>query len=198
MVATNLPGLGTNTSQVAVAAVGGSTYHFAVDGFNGSTGSVVLNLSLSASGISLSQPVRAGDGFFHFAIISPPGLVLRVDATTNLVAWTAIATVTNVTGSMDFADTNSPNFSLRYYRVVLPGLVVPPLMLTNSGRLVDGQFRFNVIGPTGQVIRLQAATDMATSNWTTIITITNTSGTSVFTDSAATNFTRRFYRAVSP
>ena len=38
VIASHLAGPGTNTSQVTFAIVGGTTYQFAVDGFNGATG----------------------------------------------------------------------------------------------------------------------------------------------------------------
>lgn len=198
VIATNLAGIGTNTSQVTFSAVIGTTYHFAVDGYNGASGNVVLNLSQPAGNISLSQPVRGSDGFFRFTILSAPGLILRVDATTNLVTWTTLSTVTNVTGMMVFTDTNSPNFALRFYRVVLPGLSDTSLRLVDAVRLPDGQFRFTVIGPAGQIARVEATTNPALTNWTTLGSITNVSGTNLYTDSGATNFTKRFYRAVSP
>jgi len=198
IIATNLAGVGTNTSRITFVAVSGTTYHFAVDGFNGTNGNVVLNLSLPNANISLSQPVKAIDGFFHFTITSSPGLVLRVEATTNLTTWTPIATVTNTTGIWDFADTNSPSFKQRFYRVVLPATTTQPLLLSNALRLVDGQFQFNVVGPVSQVVRIEATTNQAFTGWSTLATITNTSGTNLFTDSAAPTLSRRFYRAVAP
>lgn len=198
IVATNLAGSGTNTSQISFAAISGTTYHFAVDGFNGTNGTAVVNVSLPNANISLSQPFKAGDGFFHFTISSSPGLVLRVDATTNLTTWTPIATVTNTTGTLDFADTNSPSFQHRFYRVVLPTASTQPVSLSNALRLFDGQFRFNVVGTANQVVRIEATTNQAFTGWSTLATITNTTGTNLFTDSAAPTFARRFYRAVVP
>lgn len=198
IVATNLAGVGTNTSQISFAAVAGTTYHFAVDGFNGTNGNVVLNLSLPNASIALSQPFKAGDGLFHFLITSAPGAVLRVDATTNLTTWTTIATVTNVTGTLDFADPNSPSFKQRFYRVVLPTATPQSLVLANSLRLTNGQFQFNVIGPVSQVLRIEATTNQAFTGWSTLATLTNTSGTNLFTDTTAPAYPRRFYRAVSP
>lgn len=199
VVATNLAGVGTNTSQITFAAVSGTTYHFAVDGFNGTNGTVVVNVSLPNANISLGQPYQAGDGFFHFTITSSPGLVLRVEATTNLTTWTLIGTVTNATGTMDFADTNSPSFKQRFYRVVLPSASpTQPLLLSNALRLSDGQFRFNVVGAVNQVVRIEATTNQAFTGWSTLATITNTTGTNSFTDATAPSVSRRFYRAVSP
>jgi hypothetical protein len=196
MVATNLAGVGTNTSQVTFSAVSNITYQIAVDGFNGAAGSVTLNLLMPGSILSLSNPVRAGDGFFHFTITGPAGQVLRIDATTDFLSWTPLATVTNVTGTMEFVDTTSTSFSHRFYRVVVPGLTVQLLMLADPLRSVDGQFHFTVQGPIGQVLRVQAGNDL--TNWITLATLTNTSGTIPYTDSSATGFSRRFYRAIAP
>ena len=197
MVATNLPGVGTNTSQVSFNANAGTTYQIAVDGFNGTNGSVTIHLAMPNGNIILSSPVRGGDGLFHFTITSPAGIVLRIDASTDLVAWTSIATVTNVTGTMDFGDPDSPNFARRYYRVSLAAPTVQPLVLAQVTRLPDGQFRFAVIGPTGQIVRVQAASNIG-DPWTTLTTLTNVSGSTVFTDSTAPNFQQRLYRAISP
>ncbi len=120
LIAMNLAGVGTNTSQVAFPAVSGTTYHFAMDGFNGATGSVVLNLSLLTTDIFFGQPVRTEDGFFHVTITSAPGLILRVDATTNLTTWSAIATITNLTGTSQFTDPTAPDYDRRFYRAILP------------------------------------------------------------------------------
>jgi hypothetical protein len=195
-VASNLAGPGTNTSQVTFSVVAGTIYQIAVDGFNGASGNVVLNIVMPGSILSLSNPFRAGDGFFHFTITGPAGQVLRIDATMDFISWTPIATVTNVTGTMEFIDTTSPGFGRRFYRAVVSGPTVQSLMLTDPMRSTDGQFHFTVIGATGQVLRVQAASDV--TNWTTLATLTNVSGTTPYTDTAATNFSRRLYRAVAP
>jgi hypothetical protein len=103
---------------VSFAALGGTTYQVAVDGFNGASGTVVVNFSMPGTAIVLSNPVHAGDGFFHFTISSATGGVLRVEATTNFVSWSAIATVTNVSGLFDYLDTNSTSFDRRFYRAL--------------------------------------------------------------------------------
>jgi hypothetical protein len=200
IVATNLAGVGTNTSQISFAAVSGTTYHFAVDGFNGTNGNVVLNLSQPNANISLSQPVKALDGFFHFTITSSPGLVLRVDATTNLTTWTPIATVTNTTGTLDFADTNSPSFKLRFYRVVLPtDRCTQPLLLANAraiaGRAVPLQCRRPAQPGGPHRIRHQPGLSRAGARWRRSPT---PPAPTCSPTAAAPNFRRRFYRAVSP
>jgi hypothetical protein len=119
-VATNLAAVGTNTAVVNFAAAGGTAYHIAVDGYNGAAGTAVLHLSLATQTVQLGQPHWAEDGLFHFTISSMAGLQLQVEASTNLVSWAPIATVTNVTGLLDFADPVAPTHRTRYYRTVIP------------------------------------------------------------------------------
>jgi hypothetical protein len=49
-----------------------------------------------------------------------PGDVYRVLASTNLFDWQTIATVPNLTGSVQFIDTGVSNFNRRFYRTVMP------------------------------------------------------------------------------
>jgi hypothetical protein len=177
--------------------VAGTTYQIAVDGFGGLVGSVTLSLS-QAGGLVLSNPVRLGDGLFHFTISSAPGAVLTVHASTNLINWTQIAVVTNVTGTMDFADPASASLPRRYYRVSLGGTSQQSMTLAGAARQPDGNLRFTVNGGAGQVFRVLANTNPASASWTTLATLTNASGSLQYTDTTATNFPRRFYRTVSP
>src|SRR5439155_18961049 len=103
-LASNLAGAGTNTSQVSFTATSGATYQIAVDGYNGATGTVALSLSMPGVVFS-SNASRQSDGMFSFIINSLAGQVLRVDATTNFITWIPLATITNVTGTFLFTDT---------------------------------------------------------------------------------------------
>jgi len=57
-------------------------------------------------------------------------------------------------------------------------------------------FAFNVIADPGENGRVEASTDLVT--WTTLTNFASATGTNQFTDLAAPNFERRFYRAVTP
>jgi hypothetical protein len=118
-VTNNLAGVGTNTSQVSFAALGGTTYQIAVDGFNGASGNVTLNLSMPGV-IIMSNPAQQSDRSFHFTLLGAPNQVLRIDATTNFLVWVPIINLTNVTGTIDVVDLQSTNFPLRFYRAVAP------------------------------------------------------------------------------
>jgi len=71
---------------------------------------------------------------------------------------------------------------------------------TRPALFVDGSgpafFGLHVIGSAGQVITLEASTDLAT--WSPLATNTISVGPLHFIDSDSTNFAHRFYRARSP
>jgi hypothetical protein len=119
IVATNLPGAGTNTSVVTFSAIPGTVYQIAVDGFNGASGNVVVSVSLPGA-IILQNPAVT-NGFFQFTVISGLGQPLRVDASTNLQLWVPLTTFTNVSGSFNVIDPGSTGFPRRFYR----GVVIP-------------------------------------------------------------------------
>jgi hypothetical protein len=105
---------------VTFDAVGGVTYHFAVDGFGGAAGTAVLGLSISGSPPELGEAVRGGDGLFRFTITSEPGLVLDIDAGEQLGDWNFLRTVTNLTGTLEFVDPTPTTLPRRFYRGNIP------------------------------------------------------------------------------
>jgi len=52
---------------------------------------------------------------FGGTVVGEVGIKIAIEATTNLVDWTSIATLTNLTGSCSFID-NATNFNRRFYR----------------------------------------------------------------------------------
>jgi pimeloyl-ACP methyl ester carboxylesterase len=97
-----------------------------------------------ANGVALSGQyiyvANSGDGLriYAFGVVHPSmgitrsgggntisisgltGDVYRVLASSNLFDWQTIATVTNLTGSVQFIDTGVSNFNRRFYRTVMP------------------------------------------------------------------------------
>jgi hypothetical protein len=71
-----------------------------------------------------------------------------------------------------------------------------PILLTDPERLVNGAFNFTILGSPGQVLAVETSTNLTV--WTPIGTVTNVTGSVEFTDPAATNLERRYYRAVAP
>jgi hypothetical protein len=153
-----------------------------------------VNIAMSGV-VVLTNPLRQPDGLFHFTITGPLGQVLRIDATTNFTGWTTLATITNVTGTFEFTDTASLNFSRRYYRASDANAPVA-VYFSSPVRLPNGQFAFTINSPAGQIIQIAAGTNLV--SWSPLATFTNTTGTNQFIDANATNFARQFYRALTP
>ena len=185
-----------NTSSVTFMATAGVPYAIAVDGFGGASGNITLQVKPSVSPIILGSPVRLPNGTFQFTLTAEAGYDYQIQASTNLVNWETIATLPNPTGTIQFIDPNAANFLLRYYRATRVGSGSSPQWMLSNPNRQGVQFVFAVSGPTGQVVRIEAGTNLVT--WGTVATMTNSSGTMQYTDPAAGNFDRRFYRAVSP
>jgi len=60
--------------------------------------------------------------------------------------------------------------------------------------MAEGGFRVTLIGEYSASYEVFSSTDLV--NWTLADLLTNPYGTCQFTDLAATNFSRRFYRAL--
>lgn len=76
-----------------------------------------------------------------------------------------------------------------------------PIYLTSPAKLVNGPFQLTFTNWTGLTFSAYAATNLTVpfGNWTPLGAVTEvSSGHFQFTDSQATNFTRRFYRISSP
>jgi hypothetical protein len=142
----------------------------------------------------LSEPIGLGDGRFQFTLIAEAGHNYDIQATTNLVDWVTISTVPNPTGTITVTDNNAPLYRYRFYRAVSSGVALPSVSLANPVR-TPGQFTFTLIGGTGQVVRIDAGTNLV--NWSPLTTVTNSTGVMQVTDPAA-NVPLRVYRAVIP
>jgi hypothetical protein len=65
--------------------------------------------------------------------------------------------------------------------------------LSSPSPLPDGTFQFTLNAPLGNTYQIEGSTNL--SSWTLLETVLHTNATSVVTDSDATNFPQRFYRA---
>ena len=67
---------------------------------------------------NLAPPSLLSDGSVHFSLSAMPGLVYRLDASTNLVDWAALTNIADPSGTIQFIDLEATNFSQRFYRAV--------------------------------------------------------------------------------
>ena len=72
----------------------------------------------------------------------------------------------------------------------------PIITLEPIPALASSNPQFKISGPPGQSFRIQASTDLA--NWLTLTNMVCPDGVGQFVDLSATNFSQRFYQAVSP
>jgi hypothetical protein len=125
---------------------------------------------------------------------SSPSYLWRHDGTPVPLATNATLVLTNVqspqAGAYVTVVTNAlgaVTSAVASITVVLPPKLSPPTFSTN------GAIRLTLQGTAGHNYRLDASTNLVL--WTNLITLSNTVAPIVFTDPAASNFVRRFYRA---
>ena len=112
---TNLPGANaTNYTKANAqpADIGG--YDVVVTNFAGAITSSVANLTIAGQLILLSP--RITNGNFVFILSGNPGYNYSILGTTNLSNWFDLSTLSNITGTVPFTDTNPPRVPLRAYR----------------------------------------------------------------------------------
>jgi hypothetical protein len=102
--------------------------------------------------------------------------------------WSGNVTVTQATTNVVLkADDGAGHLALSN-----PFNIITPLQLLSPEWSGGGQFQCTVSGPPGQRLAVLASANLV--NWTTIATLTNTTGTTLFTDPTS-GLNRRFYRA---
>lgn len=118
---TNMIHVGKVTSATISSLVTGVTYYFAATSYDaaGSQGDYSNEASyVVPSTLSALQIRAAPAGQFALTASGLAGHTYQVLATTDLLAWTIIGTVTlGAEGLLNFTDTNAAAFAKRFYRV---------------------------------------------------------------------------------
>jgi internalin A len=89
--------LNTNANSPAMLDIG-------VMQGNGAYVNYIPQKTVSGASVLLLSPASLGGNQFRFTLQSLPGAVLQVQSSTNLVSWTNLALVTNVTGTVLYTD----------------------------------------------------------------------------------------------
>jgi hypothetical protein len=84
--------------------------------------------------------------------------------------------------------------------ITLDELNAVPPVITGGGPWAVGAFRLNGTGPRGSPYHMLASTNLALqmASWSVLTNATFSGGVFTFTDKQATNYSRRFYRVVTP
>jgi hypothetical protein len=109
---------GNRTSQVTFDAIRGATYYILVDGYDGETGAITLNISGPAAD---TRPVLSGVSFspgnFQFQLPGGIGQPYKIQWSSDLITWNDLHTGTLSAHLLFFQDT-SPVQARRFYRVL--------------------------------------------------------------------------------
>jgi hypothetical protein len=116
VVASNDDHNGLFSSEVTFSAVAGTSYEIAVDGFDGASGTVVLTILVESS--RLGPLVLLPNDQVQIGIEGGLGCTYTIEASSDLVNWTPIASVDNTSGTLQFTDSGTRNLQ-RFYRVLL-------------------------------------------------------------------------------
>jgi len=109
---------GNRTSRVTFDAVRGATYHILVDGYDGETGAITLNISGPAAD---TRPAVSGfvasPGSVQFQFSGGIGQPYKIQWSSDLITWHDLYTDTLSAHLLYFQDT-SPVQARRFYRVL--------------------------------------------------------------------------------
>ena len=192
---------GNGASRVNFTATAGTTYRIAVDGYNGSMGSVTLNWIYPTIPFFTLQPqsqtkyVGESVTFSSEATGSPaPTYQWRLNgsdingATSSTVSFSSVQTF--YAGNWDVVAANSfgsVTSAPAYLRVLVNEATFSAPVWTNN------QFQMTIAKASNDTYIVQANTNLSTTNW---VSITTNTAPFTFADPAATNYPTRFYRAI--
>jgi chitodextrinase len=119
----NLTVIATNVAnqsfpQLTFDALHGVEYQIALVSPRGFSDPAELALFQDAR--ELHRPTLLPGGVFKFELVTPPGRTWIVEAGTNLMQWTPIATGHCADGVLEFLDPNAPFYPHRFYRFHVP------------------------------------------------------------------------------
>lgn len=118
----DIPGaLGPSLDLGKVQAGDAAGYQVVITNSLGSVTSKVAQVSVALPMLSLNA-WRASTGGLGITLTGPSPARYQIEGSTNLDAWTPISDITNLTGTVEWFDTNSFNASQYFIRaVILPG-----------------------------------------------------------------------------
>jgi len=91
------------------------TYVVVITNLSGSTTSAPASLTIRTRPL-IGSIALLTNGNPKFTLTGTPGDQYALEYSTNLIDWTSGATLTNLTGTLQFTDTDSTNFIQRFYR----------------------------------------------------------------------------------
>ncbi len=123
-------------------------------------------------------------------LVAPSGTNYVIEASTNFVNWIPLKTNVGTSAEINFIDTESANFKMRFYRLkTVPGISQFEFRSVN---FTNNQAVLTLVAPSGTSYVIEGSSNLV--NWAPLQTNTGTSAEAVFTDTQSANFKTRFYR----
>jgi hypothetical protein len=137
------------------------------------------------------------DGRLRLTVFGQAGHNYTLLASTNLVNWAPVLIFACTNGTTSVFDPDAHSNHPRFYRLAPPvGIAGPRLSLGSAHPLSSNGLDLVLYSLPGLQYRVDASGDLL--NWTTVTNFISTNGFMYFRDTSATNYSRRFYRAVVP
>lgn len=138
---------------------------------------------------------RLNTGDVELSVFGELGKIYALEASTNLMVWTAIRAFSCTNQPTVVADSTAKNYGQRFYRIAPLSSAGPVRVGFNavSGFTTNG-IELRLDAPLGLNYRIEASTNLV--NWGTVGVLPGTNSPLYIRDNASTNFSRRFYRAV--
>jgi hypothetical protein len=201
LVASNTGSAGNGASRIIFSAASGTTYHIAIDGVNGGVGNLTLNWSQLAAPKFITQPqsqsLYQGNNVTFTASatgIPNPTYQWRFNgggiSGATATSYTINNVQTNATGNYDAVASNS---SGSVTSLVAQLTVLVSQATLSSPIVTNNTFKMTISQVNGLSYIVQANTNLASTNW--VVLTTNTAPFTI-TDTAFTNNSQRFYRAL--
>jgi Leucine-rich repeat (LRR) protein len=146
----------------------------------------ITDLSNLASQSSLRWLYLGGNNLQSINTLTNLSGLLYVDVRYNLLNLASGSQAANVVQSLTAGDV---------YVLSQPQRSADSTSLTGPVWMGGGQFQFTLSGPPGQVFTVETSTNLVT--WSALSPITNTTGTTTFTDDTASG-NARFFRLLAP
>ena len=158
---------------------------------NSATGQVAITVA-QVSDVGPAQLVLGGwvSGQLWCSLLGEPSEHYRIEASQDLVHWVTLTNLIPANGPLPFVDPEAANFPQRFYRAALQ--FTPP-HITSPAFLSNGGLQLTLSGDTGRNYQILASTNLV--DWVVLTNMTATGPSTTFTDSAASSYPCRFYRA---
>jgi hypothetical protein len=196
---------GADDQISSATAVNNGSYHHVAVTYNGTNevayldGAVIESVPLACSNYASTYYYQLGTGYAYnwpdanSGWYSFNGIIDQPTLYSNALTAAEVQSIYNANNAGKC--TNGPQ----------PAIVTPPASVDAGASasftviatlLPNGDIQMTAIGSPGSVVQVLCSSDLL--NWQPIAELTNVTGALNFTDPAATNFNRRFYKMVSP